>query len=166
MNARVDHSRAGRLPGAAGTIIRVIASDPRSAMSPHPANEPRRLRLLVVDDDPDARLLLAAMIEAYFGADVVLVASVDEAVASVSRALPDLVLSDGVMPGGGALELLQRLRGIPRAGAIPVVVVTASIDAAHGDRLVAAGARAVLAKPPDPAVLERAIVEALAASSG
>jgi CheY-like chemotaxis protein len=78
------------------------------------------LRVLVVDDDVDARLLVGAMVETYCDALVTLVASVDEAIDSVRRVLP--------RPGGAAMMPrqdgldLRRIRGFPRAARVPVLV--------------------------------------------
>ena len=118
--------------------------------------------MLVVDDDPDARLLVGAMIEAYCGAEVTLVASVDEAIASAGRVLPDLVVTDALMPGQDGFDLLKRLRQVPRAGRVPVIVATASPEPELHERLLAAGAMAILAKPPTPQVLAETVGTALA----
>jgi CheY-like chemotaxis protein len=119
-------------------------------------------RVLVVDDDPDARLLVGAMVEAYCDASVTLVASVDEAIASVGRVLPDLVVTDALMPGQDGFDLLRRIRQVPRAGRVPVIVATASPEPELHERLRAAGATAILAKPPTPEVLAQTVGAALA----
>lgn len=120
-------------------------------------------RVLVVDDDPDARLLLGTMIEAHCGAEVTLCASVDEAIASAGRVLPDLVVTDAMMPGQDGFDLLRRLRQILRAASIPVIVATASPEPELHARLLAAGASAILPKPPSPGALVDIVASRLAA---
>lgn len=129
--------------------------------SPHPAS-----RVLVVDDDPDARLLLGTMIEAYCDAEVTLCATVDEAIASAGRVLPDLVVTDAMMPGQDGFDLIRRLRQVPRAARVPVVVATASREPQLHARLLAAGACAILAKPPAPEALADIVFARLAAGGG
>ena len=119
-------------------------------------------RVLVVDDDPDARLLVGTMLEAYCNASVTLVASVDEAIASAGRVLPDLVVTDALMPRQDGFDLLRRLRQVPRAGHVPVIGATASPELELHERLRAAGAIAILAKPPTPEALVETIGAALA----
>lgn len=124
---------------------------------------PRAPRIVVVDDDPDARLLVGAMIEACCDAEVTLLATVDEAMADVARVLPDLVVTDALMPGQDGADLLRRLRAMPRAARVPVIVATASPEPELHERLRAAGADAIVAKPPEPKELAGAIAAALAA---
>ncbi len=124
------------------------------------------LRVLVVDDDVDARLLVGAMVETYCDAQVTLVASVDEAIDSVRRVLPDLVVTDAMMPGQDGLDLLRRIREVPRAARVPVLVATASHEAGLLDRLRSAGAVAIVSKPPTPEVLVAAVGAALRPAGG
>jgi CheY-like chemotaxis protein len=86
---------------------------------------------------------------------------VEEAIASASRVLPDLVVTDALMPDEDGFDLLRRLRGIARAARVPVIVATATTEPALHARLLAAGATAVLAKPPTPQELARAFGAAL-----
>lgn len=155
MTTAVRRIRIGRTPPDSPRAARIV-----------PVAEPRKrppLRILVVDDDVDARLLIGAMVESHFDAQAVLVASADEAVASISRVLPDLVITDGLMPGGGAIELLGRLRAMPRAKDVPVIVATASIEESGYRNLRDAGALAVVRKSARPEEFAHAVAEALAA---
>lgn len=159
---------------------RVTAPARRTIIVPSPERAPRRRgclslvtararplpRILVVDDDPDARLLVGAMIESYCEAQVTLAASVDEAMDSVRRVIPDLVVTDAQMPGQTGLDLIRRLREVPRAARVPVVVATATPEPALHDELLAAGALAILAKPPSPEDIARTIGAALVSGAG
>jgi|GEM_PF-2759251 len=81
-------------------------------------------RVLVVDDDPDARTMLAKILNEE-GADVVGAASGDEAMAMIAQSPPDLVLLDLMMPGMSGFEMVARLRAQPAGIGIPVMIVSA-----------------------------------------
>jgi signal transduction histidine kinase/CheY-like chemotaxis protein len=81
-------------------------------------------RVLVVDDDPDARALLAKILKDEH-AEVVGAASGDEAMAMIAQTPPDLVLLDLMMPGMSGFEMVARLRAHPAAAGIPVMIVSA-----------------------------------------
>ena len=111
----------------------------------------RNVRVLVVDDEEDARLLLETTL-AQYGADVTIAASAAEALQAIERAVPDVLLSDVGMPHEDGYSLIRRLRARPAAagGTIPAVAITAYASA--NDRLTAlsAGYQAHVAKPFEP----------------
>jgi signal transduction histidine kinase len=74
------------------------------------------LRVLVVDDDGDARELLTTVLEEC-GAEVFTVASVGEAVETLKRAHPDVLVSDIGLPGESGYDLIRAVRGLGRSGA-------------------------------------------------
>lgn len=106
-------------------------------------------RILVVDDDPDVRLLLRMHLTLDgFHAEEARDASA--AVDAIRRRRPDLVLLDVMMPGRDGLDLLAEVR---RAGDLPVIMVTARSeepDRVMGLRL---GADDYIVKPFSPAEL-------------
>jgi signal transduction histidine kinase/DNA-binding response OmpR family regulator len=81
-------------------------------------------RVLVVDDDPEARILLAKILSEE-GARVELASDGNEAIVSVQAAPPDLVLLDLMMPGMSGFETVARMRALPAAAGIPVIIVSA-----------------------------------------
>jgi len=81
-------------------------------------------RVLVVDDDPEARILLAKILGEE-GARVELASDGNQAMASVQDAPPDLVLLDLMMPGMSGFETVARMRALPAAAQIPVIIVSA-----------------------------------------
>jgi PAS domain S-box-containing protein len=107
-------------------------------------------RVLVVDGEPDARELLQAAL-AGAGARVSLAGSVDEALASVAAAHPDLIVTDIAMPGADGFVLAERL-GL-RDGGVPALALTAYSSPDDGARARAAGFREALVKPVDPGVV-------------
>jgi putative two-component system response regulator len=105
-----------------------------------------RQTVLVVDDVVENCVLLADYLE-QLGCAVVTASSGEEALASVARKAPDLVLLDVDMPGMSGLEVCRRIKSSPATSMVPVVIVTAynAVD----DRVAAieAGADDFLAKP-------------------
>jgi len=81
-------------------------------------------RVLVVDDDPEARAMLAKILKEEH-ATVVAAASGDEAMTLVTQSPPDLVLLDLMMPGMSGFEMVARMRALPAATSIPVMIVSA-----------------------------------------
>lgn len=114
--------------------------------------------ILVVDDDPDIRLLLRYELSPE-GHHVLEAGNGEEALAVLEVEAPDLMLLDMMMPVVDGWEVLRRLDGDQ---APPVVVITAL--ASDGDRhvveLLELGALDVIAKPFDPEWLIR-LVEAV-----
>jgi len=81
-------------------------------------------RVLVVDDDPEARTMLAKILTEE-RAEVIGAAGGDEAMAMIAQSPPDLVLLDLMMPGLSGFEMVARLRAQPAAAGIPVMIVSA-----------------------------------------
>jgi signal transduction histidine kinase/ActR/RegA family two-component response regulator len=123
------------------------------------------LQVLVVDDEEDARDLLATAL-AQYGAEVRTAANAANAWQEIENHPPDVVLSDIGMPDEDGYSLVRRLRSrsVTRGGRIPAVAVTAY--ASDDDRLAAqtAGFQAHVAKPFEPSELAR-LVAALGRSS-
>ncbi|HZR83815.1 MAG TPA: response regulator [Candidatus Binatia bacterium] len=122
------------------------------------------IRVLVVDDDPEMRAAVQGALEAV-GAEVVAVASADEALDALERSHPDLLLSDLGMPGRDGCALMRAVRALPpeRGGAVRAVALTAFADRDVGRRTIDAGFQAHVVKPIEAAALID-IVSGLAAS--
>jgi len=116
------------------------------------------VRVLVIDDEPDARELAVAALESG-GAEVLAVASSADAVSGIVRApanrLPHVVVSDIGMPVEDGYAFIRQLRALPpeHGGRIPAVTLTGY--GAHDDvnRALAAGYQMHVAKPIDPSSL-------------
>jgi CheY-like chemotaxis protein len=108
----------------------------------------RGLRVLVVDDEEDARVLLETALTQH-GADVTTASNAADALAEIERHPPDMLLSDIGMPNQDGYALIREVRARPHAngGGIPAIAITAYASA--GDRLAveAAGFQAHIAKP-------------------
>ena len=118
-------------------------------------------RIVVVDDDTDARELLQSVLSGA-GAEVHVASSAEEAVAACQREHPDAVVSDIGMPGRDGYSLMRELRASAN-GLSPRVAVAVSAYAGTQDRQQAldAGFQRHLAKPIDPATLVQTLRDLL-----
>jgi CheY-like chemotaxis protein/two-component sensor histidine kinase len=120
------------------------------------------VRVLVVDDQADARDLLATVLE-QSGIQVTLAASAAEALARLSNAgkedRPDVLISDIAMPGQDGYTLIHRVRdlGPEHGGDVPAIALTAYTRTEDRTRALAAGFQAHVGKPVDSLELKRAI---------
>jgi signal transduction histidine kinase len=117
-----------------------------------------RTRVLVVDDDADARELLTATL-GYYGAEVVTAENAGEALALIPEVRPDVLLSDIGMSGEDGFALIRRVRALPadRGGVVPAVALTAYAAANDRARSLAAGFQMHMPKPFDPLELARLV---------
>jgi len=93
--------------------------------------------------------------------DTVPVADAISALSEARKNPPDLILLDLGLPGGGGLNLMQRLQTIPRLAVIPIIVLSAREKTAMEKPVLDAGASAFFQKPTDPEVLLQKIRELL-----
>jgi CheY-like chemotaxis protein len=89
------------------------------------STRPRRDKplVLIVDDDLASRELLASYLEPE-GYAIVIVSSGTAAIEEARRLLPDLIVTDVLMPGPGGLQTLFVLRNTPETSEIPAIVVS------------------------------------------
>ncbi|MGI8733926.1 MAG: ATP-binding response regulator [Pyrinomonadaceae bacterium] len=112
------------------------------------------LRVLVVDDEPDARELIATVLIGR-GAEVVTVESSGEALAALERQGFDVLVSDVGMPQMDGYGLIEKVRQLPaqRGGRIPAAALTAYASDEDRRRALSAGYQLHIAKPVEPAEL-------------
>jgi signal transduction histidine kinase len=118
------------------------------------------IRVLVVDNEPDARGLVSAILESR-GAEVTAVESAAEALEEIRKHRPDVLLSDIAMPGEDGYALIRKVRLAASAPLLPAAAVTAFATAGDRAEALDAGYQAHLAKPIEPSELT-AVVAALA----
>ena len=120
------------------------------------------LRVLVVDDEPDACALVAAVLRER-GAEVVAVESAGEALAAIKQQRFDVLVSDIGMPNMDGYELIGKIRQLPadRGGQMPAAALTAYAGVEHRMRVLSAGYQMHIPKPVEPAELT-AVVASLA----
>jgi CheY-like chemotaxis protein len=119
-----------------------------------------RLKMLVVDDEPDTREILCEILRSA-GATVATAGSLAEALALCDRFLPDLLISDIAMPGGDGYALIRQLRrrSPERGGRMPALAVSAHAREEDRRRALAAGFERYVTKPVEPADLVAAVRE-------
>jgi len=134
--------------------VRPSASDsPRHEPPGFPA-QLAGLRVLVVDDEPDARDLLVAVLE-QCEVDVKMAATAAEALEYVAVWRPDVILSDVGMPVEDGYAFIQKVRALPRdrGGGTPAVALTAYARIEDRRRAMLAGFNMHVSKPIEPAEL-------------
>jgi two-component system, cell cycle sensor histidine kinase and response regulator CckA len=157
--------------GLGSTFTISLPTEPAAAVRsrrpqspPQGAGSPDALRgraILVVDDEETIRAGISRVLEGV-GARSTLAASTDAGLAALGAARFDVVLTDLMMPGGGAQAILAATRAMDRGP--QVVVITGRIEHSVAEELLAAGARACIAKPFRRRELLDALVDALDAS--
>jgi signal transduction histidine kinase/ActR/RegA family two-component response regulator len=112
------------------------------------------VRVLVVDDEADARALVKRLLEDC-QASVATASSAAEALAAIAAAPPDVLISDIGMPGEDGYALIQRIRALPkdRGGDLPAVALTAYARSEDRTRAILSGYQTHVSKPVEPAEL-------------
>jgi len=122
-----------------------------------------RVRVLLIDDDKDARELSLAVLE-QCGARVKAVSSSAEAIASLLDTprglMPHVIVSDLGMPAQDGYQLIRQIRAIDsELGRIPAVAVTGYATADDVQRALTAGFQLHISKPMDPAAFVAAVAD-------
>jgi signal transduction histidine kinase/ActR/RegA family two-component response regulator len=169
---RISAESAGKGQGAAFTVSLPIAAhlaeaatDPHSLIAAAPAApdvplETRLdgLRVLVVDDEPDAREIMAHTLQKC-GASVAVAANAQDALDILDQGRVDVLLSDIAMPGEDGFSLIRRVRmsSAPEVAAIPAAAVTSFTREEQRKTALAAGYQLHLPKPLGPEDLIKAV---------
>ncbi len=112
------------------------------------------IKVLVVDDEPDARALIKRLLEDR-GAIVTTVSSASDAIAALVTQRPDVLVSDIGMPGEDGYMMMQRIRalGRERGGGVPALALTAYAGSEDRTRSILAGFQMHISKPVAPSEL-------------
>ncbi len=121
-----------------------------------PARALAGVRVLLVDDDVDTRHALGLVLQ-MAGAAARHAGSASDAVDALAGFEPDVLVLDIGMPRIDGYALLPELRARLRGRDVPAIALTAYASEEHRERALRAGYQMHLAKPVDPAILERAI---------
>lgn len=107
-----------------------------------------KIRVLIVDDEPDGRALIARILEDQ-GALSICASTAQEALDIVSRDQFDVLLSDVGMPDMDGYELIRRVRDLDssRGSPLPAIAITAYARPGDRQRSLLAGFHMHLAKP-------------------
>ena len=149
------------LPAALGSAAtRHIPANVPADLSREPESMPALdgISVLLVDDEPDAREVMASALESC-GATVISASSAREALDTLTHTNVDLLLSDIAMPGQDGYELIRDIRAMPsaRLATIPAAAVTAHARDDERDRALSAGFHMHLTKPVHPVALATAV---------
>lgn len=151
------------LPALVGAEARLLEPVPPTPGSSEAMDDPptlRGLRVLVVDDDADARDLFTRGLE-QCEAQVAAVESAEAALAALEGWKPDVLVSDIGMPKESGHVLIRKVRRLTReqGGTIPALALTAYAGADDVKLALSAGFQAHVAKPVEPVELARAIAQ-------
>ena len=119
------------------------------------SDESKNGTILIAEDSEDIRLFIRNLLAPSYR--VVMAADGLEAKDSLKLGLPDLVISDIMMPGMNGYELCREIKGNSEWSHIPVVLLTAKADAASSIEGLKSGADAYIPKPFDPDYLKAAV---------
>ena len=116
------------------------------------------VRVLIVEDDPDAAEMLQYALRGV-GAQTRNAYSVAEAIDSLADWVPNIVLSDITMPDEDGYSLIKRMRAMQESeiAELPAIALTAMARSEDGDRALASGFHLHMPKPVDIDELTRAI---------
>jgi CheY-like chemotaxis protein len=116
------------------------------------------LRVLVVDDEADARELMRAIL-AQCGAEVTVAATARAALEALERAPFDVLVSDIAMPEDDGYDLIRNVRALDagRGGRIPALALTAYAKTEDRAAAITAGYQQHAVKPIEPAELAAAV---------
>ncbi len=129
------------------------------------AAAPERLGHVLIVDDNEINLRVAKSLCELLGLTSELARDGLEAIDAMREGAFDLVLMDICMPGVDGVEAARAIRALPGPAAdVPIVAVTANVEPKEVAGYLAAGMRAVVAKPVKISCLVTAIREALEAS--
>jgi PAS domain S-box-containing protein len=137
----------------AKTGLPPVADTPHAPKVKIPEAESLRgCKVLVVDDDTDARNFLAELVQ-QFGGQAFPAQSADEALQILKRERPNVLLSDIGLPGTNGFELMRQIRKSSIFPNIPAIALTAHVKVDDALDAIASGFNLHLAKPIDPITL-------------
>lgn len=107
-------------------------------------------KILLVDDEDDIREVAQLALEMTAGWEVASASSGAEGVRLAAAERPDAILLDVMMPGMDGPATARELRARPETAEIPIILLTAKVQAADRRRFDDLGVAGVLSKPFDP----------------
>lgn len=118
-------------------------------------------KVLIIDDEDDIREVAALSLESVAGWEVVTASSGAQGMARALEERPDAILLDVMMPGMDGPATFRAMQANPALASIPVLLLTAKVQASDQRAFADLGVRAVLFKPFDPMELAAEIAVVL-----
>lgn len=118
-------------------------------------------RILIIDDEDDIREVAAMSLETVAGWEVMVANSGAQGLIRAANYRPDAILLDVMMPGMDGPTTFRELRKNPVTAKIPVLFLTAKVQATDRRRFADLGIHGVLVKPFDPMTLSTQVANAL-----
>jgi len=160
-NGQVQAASDGEGKGATFVVkLPLIAVHPSSERKVHPRSaiagsgavvapvDLRGARVLIVDDEPDARELLAQVL-AEAGAEVVSAGTAQAGLDALAQSRPDVLVSDIGLPDADGYDFIRRARMRGESATTPALALTAFSSMEDRTRAMLAGYQMHLAKPVD-----------------
>lgn len=146
---------------------RVHPKTPRAAAATFTSSDLSGVKVLVVDDEPDARDLVKHLLSES-DAEVLTAATAEDALAIIEKDRPHVLVSDIGMPNVDGYELLRRVRalGVARGGSLPAVALTAFACSEDRTRALRAGFLVHVSKPVEPAELVATVASVAGRAGG
>ena len=117
--------------------------------------------ILLIEDEDDIREITALSLEAMAGWATIPARSGMEGIAKARLQRPDAILLDVMMPDMDGPATLEKLRHDPQTKDIPVIFMTAKVQAPERRKLDGLGAQGIIPKPFDPTRLAAEIAGVL-----
>jgi two-component system cell cycle response regulator DivK len=111
-----------------------------------------KIKIMYVEDNRENRQLVRRVLEAE-GFDVIEAESAAQALAALSRRIPNLILMDINMPDIDGYTLTNRLRQNPEMYGVPIIAMTANVMKGDRERTLEAGCDGYIQKPIDVDIL-------------
>ncbi|MGM3307047.1 response regulator [Anabaena sp. WFMT] len=126
----------------------------------------KRKTVLVIDDEDDIREVAKISLEIMAGLKVILARTSHEGIHKAETEQPDAILLDVMLPDLDGVKTFQKLQSNPLTQNIPVILLTAKVQASDQRLFANLGVRALIAKPFKPAQLAEKLLLALGWSNG
>ncbi|NLC56481.1 MAG: PAS domain S-box protein [Armatimonadetes bacterium] len=162
---RVWAESEGPGKGSRFSVELPLIPKPEATAPQAPPARAEGVRLLLVEDNPDTRALIAEGL-AHLGYRVETTASGEEALDLIRRRPPQVILSDIALPGMDGYALLRQARQLPELAGVPAFAVTGYGREEDVRQAQEAGFTGHFAKPVDVAVIDQRIREQLGARRG
>ncbi len=131
------------LPPAVNAALPVLGPDHFFVVGT--ADRPQKARIVLADDNADIRDYVRRLLDTHYTVEAV--ADGVEALAAIDRALPDLVLTDVMMPRLDGFGLLAALRARPGGSDVPIILLSARAGESSRIEGLRSGADDYLVKP-------------------